>query len=241
VLGSALARIAEAAVSLFQVTKEAPLRAAAGGELALAQANLRAIETLESVRVLLVALLDVHMEVAIRRLREARPRASVDTATFAVGFLDLVGFTTLSSRVATRELAAVVERFEEAAYDVAAARDGRVVKFIGDEVMFVTRDAAAACDIALALIERFAGDTSVTPRGGLARGEVLIRGGDYYGPIVNLAARITELAVPSEVLVTPEVAAQCEAPGLRFEPAGKRMLKGFADPVTLLGLSRANV
>jgi hypothetical protein len=32
-----------------------------------------------------------------------------------------------------------------------------------------------------------ADDASVTPRGGLAAGEVLMRGGDYYGTVVNLA------------------------------------------------------
>jgi class 3 adenylate cyclase len=56
-----------------------------------------------------------------------------------------------------------------------------------------------ACDIALTLVERFAGDDGVTPRGAVAAGEVLIRHGDYYGPTVNLAARIAELAAPAEI------------------------------------------
>ena len=84
----------------------------------------------------------------------------------------------------------MIERFEETAYDVATARDGRVVKLIGDEVMFVTVDPAAACDIGLTLFERFADDAAVTPRGGLAYGDLLLRGGDYYGAVVNLAARV---------------------------------------------------
>jgi adenylate cyclase len=138
----------------------------------------------------------------------------------------------------SRALAELIERFEDAAYDIAAARDGRVVKLIGDEVMFVARDAASACDIALTLVERFAGDPSVTPRGGLAIGELLLRGGDYYGPIVNLAARVADLAVPGELLVTLEVAAAA-GPAFRFEPAGKRMLRGFEEPVALHALARA--
>ena len=70
---------------------------------------------------------------------------------------------------------------------------------------------------------------------------MLIRGGDYYGPVVNLAARIAEQAVPNELLVTPELpAAQAEA-ALRFEPAGKRMLKGFDAPVTLMTVERGVV
>jgi adenylate cyclase len=156
-----------------------------------------------------------------------------------IGFLDLVGFTTLARRVDARELAAVIDRFEETAHDVTTAGDGRVVKFIGDEVMFVTRAAGAACDIALTLVERFAGDASVTPRGALAAGDVLVRGGDYYGPVVNLAARAASLAVPSEILVTDAVVAAAP-PALRFEPAGRRALRGFDEPVRLSTVERAN-
>ncbi len=113
-----------------------------------------------------------------------------------------------------------------------------MVKLIGDEVMFVTLDASAACDAALALCEEFAGDPSVTPRGALAAGPLVVRGGDYYGPIVNLASRVAQLAVPNELLVTEAVAAEASSSGLRFAPAGKRMLKGFEDPVTLLTVER---
>ena len=56
-------------------------------------------------------------------------------------------------------------------------------------------DPAAACDIALTLVERFAEDVNVTPRGAIAYGELVVRGGDYYGPTVNLAARLAFLGV----------------------------------------------
>jgi adenylate cyclase len=69
-------------------------------------------------------------------------------------------------------------------------------------------------------------------------GPLLARSGDYYGPIVNLASRIAELAVPREVLVTAELVEQTGGAGLRFEPAGKRMLKGFDEPVALYAAGR---
>jgi adenylate cyclase len=238
VMGSSLARIAEAVVSMFLVNIEGPLRESHGSELELAQANLRAIEAAQVVPAALQAIFRDHLEESIRRLRLARDGESIDTVRLAVGFVDLVGFTTLSRRVEARELAAVIERFEDTAHDVATRRGGRVVKLIGDEVMFVALDADAACDIALTLVERFADDAAVTPRGGLAYGLLLIRGGDYYGPIVNLAARLAELAVPNELLVTPEVAAQARGQQLRFEPAGKRLPKGFDAPIALLTLER---
>ena len=238
-VGAALAQIAEAAVALYLVTSEAPLLAAKASALALAQQNLRAVQTLDGVESIMRGLFRVHMMTAIRRQRLALARA-VDRLTLhlTVGFVDLVGFTTLTRRMTSRELADVIDRFEESAHDVVTARDGRLVKLIGDEMMFVCVDAGAACDIALTLLERFAGDQSVNPRGALASGELLFRGGDYYGPIVNLAARLADLAVPHELLVTPQVAAEVADGRFRFEPAGKRMLKGFDEPAAVLTVGR---
>src|SRR5262249_48977947 len=72
VLGSSLARIAEAAVSLFLVDIEGPIQEKGAGELALAQANLRAVENLHLVPTVLGGLFRAHLEIAIRRLRQAR-------------------------------------------------------------------------------------------------------------------------------------------------------------------------
>jgi adenylate cyclase len=238
VMGSSLARIAEAVVSLFIVNVERPIREANGSELELAQTNVRAMEAAEVVPAILQSVFRSHLEESIRCFRLAREGRSIDTFWLAVGFVDLVGFTSISRRMQPRELTETMERFESTAHEAATANGGRVVKLIGDEVMFVALDVAAACEIALTLVERFANDPAVTPRGGLAHGGVLIRGGDYYGPIVNLAARLAELAIPNEVLVTRDVAAEAHAGRFRFEPAGKRLPKGFDAPVTLLALER---
>src|SRR6185503_763356 len=138
------------ALPIFLVNVEAPMRQQHASQRALAEANLRAIEALGSVEKMILGFLRTHMEAAIGRFRRARHDRSLDTAHMTVGFVDLVGFTTLSGRMSVHELAEVVERFEEVAHDVVTARGGRVVKLIGDEVMFVTVDAAAGCDIALA-------------------------------------------------------------------------------------------
>jgi adenylate cyclase len=238
-VGSSLARIAEAAVSLFLVNVEEPMRRQHATERALAEANLRAIETVDGVERMLLGLFRTHMEAAIARFRHARHGESLLTARMPIGFVDLVGFTRLTGRMSPAELGTLVEHFEETAHDVVTARGGRVVKLIGDEVMFVAVDAAAACDIALALCEHFVRDDAVTPRGALATGDLLIRGGDYYGAVVNLASRVAQLAVPNEILVTQELAAEARSPALRFEPAGKRMLKGFDEPIALLTVERA--
>jgi adenylate cyclase len=237
VMGSSLARIAEAVVSMFLVTVEGPILDAHGTELELAQASLRAIEAAEVVPSVLQSVFRSHLAESMRRFRLAR-ESSTGTVRFAVGFVDLVGFTTVSRRMTPRELTDTIERFESTAHETATAKGGRVVKLIGDEVMFVAIDAGAACDIAVTLVEHFVGDPAVTPRGGLTYGALINRGGDYYGTVVNLAARLAELAVPNELLVTPELAAKVSDPRLRFEPAGRRLPKGFDEPVALLALER---
>jgi adenylate cyclase len=242
VMGASLAGLAEAAVRLFLVNKEEPLYEAAAGELAHAKANLEGIGALRAVPRAMEGLFLSHIEIAVRRSRASRTGdRSPHTASLAVGFVDLVGFTPLSSELPAAELAALVDDFEDRAFDLVSDNDGRVVKFIGDEVMFVMLTAAAACDVALRLVDAFSGpDSLVTPRGGLAIGDLLARGGDYYGPVVNLASRIGDLAVPYEILTTGEVRADAASSGapLEFDPAGRRSLKGFAEPVELFTVRR---
>jgi adenylate cyclase len=124
----------------------------------------------------------------------------------AVGFVDLVGYTALSQELDDEELGALVGRFEALAYDTVAEHGARVVKTIGDEVMFVTEEAASAARIALRLTERSAVD-EVLPdaRAGLAWGPVVAQEGDYYGPVVNLASRLVGLARPGSTLASEEV------------------------------------
>jgi class 3 adenylate cyclase len=80
-------------------------------------------------------------------------------------------------------------------------------------------------------------DDGTQPRGGLVFGEVLFRHGDYYGPIVNLAARLVDAAIPGEALVDRTVVEALKDDDQVFEPAGRRMLKGFDEPVAVWSLA----
>ena len=117
----------------------------------------------------------------------------------AVGFADLAGYTTLSAALDAPALSDLVGRWEAVAYDTIAANGARVVKTIGDEVMYVglTPDAVMA---SLALRDAAREIDLPELRIGLAAGPVIVRDGDYFGPVVNLASRLTELAQPGEVL-----------------------------------------
>ena len=235
VLGSSLARIADAAVSLFLIDIEGPLRESGATEFDVARVNLQAVGALDGIAGSLDPLLRLHLQAAIERSRAARDEDDDPyIVRMAVGFVDLVGFTPFSDRLSSTELGRLVRDFEDAAYDTVSANGGRVVKLIGDEVMYIAVDPQDACACVRALMQQFEG-RRIDPRGGLAYGELLTRGGDYYGSIVNLASRIGDLAVPREVLATPALAERC--PDYSFEPAGRRQLKGFDDPVSLVSLA----
>ena len=123
----------------------------------------------------------------------------------AVGFADMVGFTLLSQHLTDEELAAVVRRFEEISHDLVTSARGRVVKMIGDEVMFVVDDVTDAARIGLGLADAYADDDLLSDvRVGLAFGPVLLRDGDYFGPTVNLAHRIVNIGNPGTVLMSDE-------------------------------------
>ncbi len=146
-----------------------------------------------------------HLQAATRRAMLDRVRGSDGgiSPVMAVGFADMVGFTVLSQHLGDAELAAVVSRFEELAHDTVVALGGRVVKMIGDEVMFVVQTAIGAAEIGLSLAETYADDELLSDvRVALAFGPVLVQDGDFYGSVVNLASRLVGVANPGTVLVS---------------------------------------
>lgn len=130
------------------------------------------------------------------------------TRDLAVGFADMTGYTSLTRRVSARTLTEILEAFETIASDLAAENGGRIVKTLGDEVLFVADSAHDAAEIALCLLERADADERIPSlRTGLASGEVLTRFGDVYGPVVNIASRLTTLAKPGSALIDRAMAA----------------------------------
>jgi class 3 adenylate cyclase len=232
VAGSSMARISEAATALFLHDVELPMRDEGASDLEFAQASMQATELAAGLTTLLATLGRLHLDQSVRRFRLVG--AAAPAFDLAVGFVDLVGYTHRAATLSPGELASLVLGFEAAAHDVVTELGGRLVKLIGDEVMFVAVDAATGCAIARGLLDRFGADAALRPRGGLAYGPVISRSGDYYGPIVNLAARLADAAVPGEVLATPEVAAAAALQ--QVEPAGRRLLKGFTEPVPVVSL-----
>ncbi len=124
-----------------------------------------------------------------------------DSDTMVAGFADIVGFTSLSRTTDEDDLAALVERFEAVTSDVIAEHRGRVVKMIGDEVLFVVQKPTDAADIGLELMDWAAGEDTPDLRIGMAHGRIISWLGDVYGPIVNVASRLTSVARPGSIVV----------------------------------------
>ncbi|MFT7609082.1 MAG: adenylate cyclase [Candidatus Aldehydirespiratoraceae bacterium] len=134
-------------------------------------------------------------------------RLSVDRTALgqAVAFADLSGFSQLSKSASAEELTRVIETFEAAAFDVVSLHDGRVVKLIGDEAMFVVDTFDVALSAALELIERLAAEEGIPPvHCGIAFGPTVTVGGDVFGTTVNLASRLTSVARGGSVAVPRE-------------------------------------
>lgn len=155
--------------------------------------------------------------------------AEGEERTRVVGFADIVGYTRLVRDFSEIELAGLLDRFEELANAVVAENHGRIVKTVGDEVLFVTDTAVEAAEIALSLHETIDGTEKLPPlRIGLAKGPVLARFGDVYGSTVNIASRLTSAARPASVLVDPELAHSLRSvPGYALVSIGPTKVRGF--------------
>jgi adenylate cyclase len=165
---------------------------------------------------------------AARALAVARDEFAA--RSMVVGFADLVGFTSLTRELDEGELAALVEQFESKASDLIAVGGARLVKTIGDEVLFTADTAAMGAEVALQLSEQLPQLDRITDvRVGLAYGTVLSRLGDVYGEPVNLASRITSIARPGSVLVDRELASALEGDDRwRLRRVPPRPVRGYS-------------
>ena len=240
VIGAAAARVADASVSAFMVNIAPQALVQDPSGLALARANTDSMALVGSMTDGFDTLLRHHIERGYRPLNVIASATDVDLVLRSVGFADLVDSTSWTQQLDLSALARALSEFDAVASEIVVERGGRVVKLIGDEVMFVANTAGAAADIALALIEAFAAHDALPPvRAGIASGEVLTRDGDFSGAVVNLAARAVKMAAPSTLLVDGATRDALEGDAAyAFGAAAEQTLKGFAEPVRLTRVMR---
>jgi adenylate cyclase len=242
-------------LAVWQTQLMAEALADPGLEAALDEADARAVPDLAAAEAAARKLTDMadqleplliyawrrHLTAAISRmLADADPEQSDQGVRRVVGFADLVNFTSLVRRMTERQLAVMVQRFEALATDIVTAHGGRVIKTVGDEILFVTIGAAPAAAVALDLVETMAEDDLLPDvRVGMAVGPVLSRLGDVFGTTVNRASRLTSVAPAGGVLVDDALATSLATlSGFETTALRRRTLRGIGQ-VTPSELRRA--
>lgn len=203
-------------------------------------ANLDVAELFPGLMAVIERLLRRHL-INLARPQSVTPTAGYETQELVVGFVDLVGSTGLASRLDSPELGAVLSDFEATAADSVVRHRGRVVKFIGDEVMFTVPDPTAGVAAAVEMVEALSARPRLPPvRAGLAYGSVLTRDGDCFGPMVNLAARIVGFASAGMIAMNEGLSVHVSGDAWSVKHLGTHSLKGFDDPLPVFQLARAN-
>jgi adenylate cyclase len=151
----------------------------------------------------------------------------------AICFLDLSGYTRLTDERGDEHAADLAGRLSRLVQRTSSQHGGKAIKWLGDGVMFHFRDPGPGVLAALEMVEG-ADQADLPPAHvGLHAGPVLFQEGDYFGRTVNVAARIADYARRGEVLVSDEVVAASDVPGIRFDPIGPVELKGLSEAVSL--------
>ncbi len=170
-----------------------------------------------------------HLAAAVSRVEALGANdEDLHTNDVTVGFADLVSFTALSNELTQSGIGDLVEVFETRCHDVVAANHGRVIKTLGDSVLFISESPVRGIDIGLGIIQVIGRDARMPDvRVGLASGSVVLRLGDVFGPPVNLAARLTTVARRNRVIIDEATAALLPAEEFETRPLPERPVRGF--------------
>lgn len=236
-VGQTMARLAdwEVATLVHRVEEMEAGEDATGSRVGSA---LRLIDALEQpFEELLVYVWRRHLAAAVARVEAlGANEEDLNTVQLTVGFADIVSFTALSNRLTEDRIGDLVELFESRCADVVAAQRGRVIKSIGDSVLFVNDDPVRAYDTAEGIINVIGRDSRMPDvRVGLASGSVVMRLGDVFGPPVNLASRLTAVARRNRVIIDDATAGLLPADEFETRALPARPVRGFGivEPVAV--------
>ncbi len=153
--------------------------------------------------------------------------------TAIILFADIVDSTALTERHGDAAFRARARDLDGTLRNVIREHAGTPIegKLLGDGVLAVFTSAHQAIEAALACGR--AGDEGGLPLHlGLHAGDVIREDNNVYGGAVNIAARISGLSAPGEVLVSDTVRSLARtSAGVRFEDRGEQALKGVGEPV----------
>jgi adenylate cyclase len=240
-VGQTMARLAdwEVATLVHRVQEIESGKNATGSR---ATAGMRLIEEMnEPFERLLIYVWRRHLAAAVTRVEALGAGMGADgsdlqTTQMTVGFADIVGFTELSNELTQSRIGDLVELFESRCSDVVAGQHGRVIKTLGDAVLFVNNDPIRAYDTAEGIIAVIGRDARMPDvRVGLASGSVAMRLGDVFGPPVNLASRLSSVARRNRVIVDQATADLLPPDQFETRRLPARPVRGFGllEPVAV--------
>ncbi len=240
-VGQTMSRLADWEVATLSPRLEevAAERAAAdGGEGArISLAALLAETVAEDFEKLMMHAWRRHLAVAVSRMEALELTSDTQSSMeLTVGFADLVQFTALTNEIGEIRIGDLVEVFESRCHDVVSRNRGRVIKSLGDSVLFVALEPVAAMEIAEGIVSVIGRDARMPDvRIGLATGSVVNRMGDVFGPPVNMAARLTAVARKNRIIIDQHTADLLPADRWETRPMPARPVRGFGlvEPITV--------
>jgi adenylate cyclase len=236
-VGQTMARLADWQVAtLAQRVQEVEAGDDATGSRATAA--LQMVDTLRGpFEDLLIYVWRRHLAAAVGRVEAlGATEEDLQTSQVTVGFADIVSFTALTNQLGHGRIGDLVEIFESRCADVVASRNGRVIKSIGDAVLFVNEDPIRAYDTAEGIIAVVGRDPRMPDvRVGLSTGAVVMRLGDVFGRPVNMASRLTAVARRNRIIVDQATAALLPEDQFEARALPERPVRGFGvvEPVAV--------
>jgi len=161
-------------------------------------------------------------------LTGARRATVPDRVLATLLFTDIVASTKHLASDGDRHWAATLDAHDAAVRHELARFQGREVNTTGDGFLAAFDGPARAVRCAKAIVDRVAG-LGLETRAGLHAGECEVRGGDLAGMAVHVAARVAQLAGPSDIWVSSTVKELVVGSGLEFDTLGRFELKGVPD------------
>ena len=157
--------------------------------------------------------------------------ASDVTLRRAFGFIDMVAFTNRSNELGSAEFIELVEEFDFTCRMAIHAHGARVVKSIGDAFLYIADDLDTGAQVVTNVVDELRKVPGMLPvRASIVWGGVVSRFGDIFGPKVNLASRLVDVAESGTILTDSETAETLRSlvPGrYTLVPAGSPNLQGF--------------
>ncbi len=167
-----------------------------------------------------------------------RPPLQDTGALSTILVTDIVGSTETLRRIGDQAWRSLMGRHDEICQDAMDRHRGQLVNQTGDGLVAAFDGPARGIRCALE-ISQAVRELDLEIRCGLHTGECEIRGRETAGLAVHLAARVSDLAGPGEVLVSQSVRDLVAGAGFDFTDRGRHTLKGFPDSWHLFSVARS--